>query len=210
MNDQRKTIIMPLRVGLTGGLGSGKTTVARIFEVLGIPVYYADDQAKKLMNENEVLKKKIISHFGPGAYKAGELDRSYLASIVFDNKQKLELLNSLAHPITIADANTWMNKQNSAYAIKEAALIFESGVAEHLDYVIGVSAPKSLRIQRAMKRDNLKKEEVVARMKKQMEESIKMNLCDFVIINDGQQLIIPQVLEMNTKLLELSSKSLLS
>jgi len=201
---------MPLRVGLTGGLGSGKTTVARIFEVLGIPVYYADDQAKKLMNENEGLKKKIISHFGPEVYKTGELDRSYLASVVFDNKQKLELLNSLVHPVTIADANTWMNEQNSPYAIKEAALIFESGVAEHLDYVIGVSAPQPLRIQRAMKRDNLQREEVVARMKRQMEESIKMNLCDFVIINDGQQLVIPQVLELNTKLLELSSKSLLS
>ena len=192
---------MVLRIGLTGGIGSGKTTVAKIFEVLGIPVYYADAAAKRLMNEDEELKKIIIDHFGKDSYSNGKLNRSYIASIVFNNKEKLELLNSLTHPATIRDANNWMQKQKSPYVIKEAALIFESGSAEHLDYVIGVFTPAPLRIQRTMDRDKLTREEVLQRMSKQIDEEIKMRLCDFVLINDEQQLLIPQVLELHRTLL---------
>src|SRR5262245_41088511 len=113
-----------LRIGLTGGIGSGKTTVARIFESLGIPVYYADEAAKKLMNTNTALRESIINHFGPNAYKNNKLDRQYLAAIVFNDKQKLELLNSLTHPATIRDAEEWIKKQTSLYIVKEAALLF--------------------------------------------------------------------------------------
>jgi dephospho-CoA kinase len=197
---------MPLRVGLTGGLGSGKTTVAKIFEMLGIPVYYADEEAKKILTRNSRLKQKIIEHFGNESYTGNELNRPFLASIVFNNKEKLDLLNSLVHPITIEDGIHWMKKQRTPFAIKEAALIFEGGVASYLDYVIGVYAPLPLRIQRAMKRDNLTREQVLARMNKQMDENIKMRLCDFIIFNDGQQLVIPQVIQLNQKLLELSMK----
>jgi dephospho-CoA kinase len=192
-----------LKIGITGGIGSGKSTVAKLFEVLGIPVYYADDAAKQLMNDNEVLKQQIQKEFGEEAYTNGKLNRKYIADIVFANPEKLELLNSLVHPATLQDADEWMNKQTTAYTIKEAALIFESGAQEQLDYVIGVYAPTPLRIQRTMQRDNISREEVMARMNKQIDETIKMRLCDFVITNDEQQMIIPQVIQLHQKLLTL-------
>jgi dephospho-CoA kinase len=197
---------MVLKIGLTGGIGSGKSTVAKIFEVLGIPVYYADTEAKRIMNEDPQLKADIIKHFGQDAYMEHELNRPYLSSIVFNNKEKLSLLNSLVHPATIRDSKEWINKQTATYAIKEAALIFESGTQEFLDYVIGVSAPEHLRIHRAMKRDQLTREQVLKRMSKQIEEVIKMHLCDFIIYNDEVKPVIPQVLELHKKLVALSKK----
>ena len=193
-----------LRIGLTGGIGSGKSTVAKIFEVLGIPVYYADAAARRLMNENEELKKKIIDHFGKGSYADGQLNRPYISSLVFNDTEKLELLNSLTHPATILDADKWMLGLTTPYAIKEAALIFESGSAKHLDHVIGVSSPAPLRIQRIMQRDKITKEQVLQRMDGQMDEDKKMRLCDFIIINDEQQLVIPQVLKLHDKLLDIA------
>jgi dephospho-CoA kinase len=195
-----------LKIGLTGGIGSGKSTVAKIFGVLGIPVYYADEEAKKLMNEDEELKRRIMLQFGEDTYANGTLDRKKLASIVFNNEEKLEGLNALVHPATINAANAWMKKQTSTYTIKEAALIFESGSHELLDYVIGVSAPASLRIERVMRRENTSREEVTARMSRQMNEDEKMELCNFVIINDEQQLLIPQVVALHQQLLDLAKE----
>ena len=189
-----------LKVGITGGIGSGKSTVAKVFEVLGIPVYYADDAAKHLMNVNEELKKQIQQQFGDTVYKEGQLDRKFLAHIVFNSPEKLQQLNALVHPATLQDAETWLQNQTAPYAIKEAALIFESGAHEQLDYVIGVYAPAPLRIQRAMQRDTINRDEVIARMDKQIDETIKMRLCDFVITNDEQKLLIPQVLALHQKL----------
>jgi len=191
-----------LRIGLTGGIGSGKSTVARIFEVLGIPVYDADTASKKLMAENEELKSKIKNSFGEEAYKDGKLNRKYLAEEVFQKSEKLVLLNSLVHPATIKDAAEWMEKQNAPYIIKEAALIFESGSQKYLDYVIGVKAPLALRLQRTMERDQVTAEEVKARMDQQMDEEIKLRLCNYVIVNDEQQLLIPQVLELHERFLK--------
>jgi dephospho-CoA kinase len=176
-----------LRIGLTGGIGSGKTTVAHIFEVLGIPVYYADDAAKRLMNKDENLKQQIIQHFGEESYVDDKLNRSYLSSVV--------------HPATIADAELWMAKQTAPYAIKEAALIFEANAEKQLDLVIGVQSPLPIRIQRVMQRDNITEEAVLARMQKQMNEEEKMSRCDFVIVNDERELLIPQVLALHEKLL---------
>ncbi|MBK7374450.1 MAG: dephospho-CoA kinase [Chitinophagaceae bacterium] len=195
-----------LRIGLTGGIGSGKSTVARVFEVLGVPVYYADDAAKRMMNEDEELKEKIRQQFGEAVYTDGKLNRKLLAEIVFNAPEKLNQLNALTHPATIADAERWMQSQTMPYCIKEAALIFESGAQEHLDHVIGVTAPAPLRIQRTMLRDGITREEVMARMDKQMDESIKMRLCRFVLVNDEQQLLLPQVLELHEKLLLLEKK----
>src|SRR5687767_10423233 len=152
-----------LRIGLTGGIGSGKTIVARIFEFIGIPVYYADNRTKILMNTNSALRESIILHFGPESYSGNELNRSYLASIVFNDKEKLSLLNTLTHPVTINDAELWMKKQVTPYALKEAALLFESGATEKLDYVIGVYAPQHIRVKRVMERDKLSAEEVMKR-----------------------------------------------
>ncbi len=192
-----------LRIGLTGGIGSGKTTIARVFETLGIPVYNADDKTKFLMNTDEELKISIIQHFGNDAYKNDELDRKWLASIVFNNKGKLELLNSLTHPVTIRDAATWMKKQASPYVIKEAALLFESGATEQLDYIMGVYAPQPIRVQRVMERDKLLKEDIVKRISRQINEEIKMKLCDFVIANNEEQLVIPQVIALHQHFLSL-------
>ena len=183
-----------LKIGLTGGIGSGKSTVARIFETLGIPVYYADDAGKRLMNENEALKTAIQKHFGEATYTNGKLNRQLLSSLVFNDPEKLKLLNSLVHPATIKDAEEWMQQQSSPYAIKEAALIFESGSQAQLDKVIGVYAPVAVRIHRVMQRDNASREAVISRMNRQINEEIKMRLCDYVVKNDEQQLLIPQVL----------------
>lgn len=199
-----------LRVGLTGGIGSGKTTVAKILEVLGVPVYYADDAAKRLMHEDETLQQNIIQHLGLAVFKDKQLDRAHLSSLVFNDPGKLALLNSIVHPVTIADAENWMQSfekpgSEIKYAVKEAALIFESDAHKKLDYVIGVHSPYKLRLQRAMLRDNLSHEQVEARMAKQMDETKKMNLCNFIIVNDEEQLLIPQVLELHQKLLQLNS-----
>ena len=191
-----------LRIGLTGGIGSGKTTVAKVFETLGIPVYYADDTTKKLMNSHPELRAAIIQHFGSDSYKNDELDRKWLAYIVFNNKEKLDLLNSLTHPVTISDAEEWMKKQNSPYAIKEAALLFESGAVEYLDYVIGVYAPQHVRVKRVMERDDMPVDEVMKRISRQIDEEMKMKLCDFVIVNNEQELVIPQVLVLHEKFIK--------
>lgn len=198
-----------LRVGITGGIGSGKSTVAKIFEVLGVPVYYADDAAKRLMNEDVSLQEKIAEHFGSDIFENKQLNRALLASRVFTDPEKLSLLNAIVHPLTIADAEQWMKQvaktgnKKTPYALKEAALLFESGAQKKLDYVIGVNAPYKLRLQRAMLRDNLSKEEVEARMARQMDETKKMNLCNFIITNDEVQLLIPQVVELHGKLLRI-------
>jgi len=197
---------MTLRIGITGGIGSGKTTIAKIFEVLGAPVYYADDAARKLMNEDEGLKQELVRHFGEKTYAGGKLNREYLASIVFSDKKKLALLNSLVHPATIRNSIAWMKKQTAPYALREAALIFESGVQDQLDFVIGVSAPIELRIQRAMERDNITEEQVQERMARQINENIKMKLCDVIVYNDCRQMVIPQVLKLHEKFISISSK----
>ena len=190
-----------LKVGLTGGIGSGKSTVATIFEALGIPVYYADEAAKEIMNEDEDLKSEIISLFGPESYSEGKLNRKYIASLVFNNKPKLDALNAIVHPATIRAAEKWMQNQSAPYLIKEAALIFESGSQDQLDYVIGVHAPQTLRLLRVMKRDGVTKEEVLKRMDNQIDEEIKMRLCNFVIENDEQNAVLPQVLDLHKKLI---------
>jgi len=195
---------MTLKVGITGGIGSGKSTVAKVFEVLGIPVYYADEAARRVMNEDEEVRKQIIQHFGASAYRNNQLDRAYIGGQVFNNKQKLELMNSLVHPATIRDSENWMRRQTTPYAIKEAAIIFESGTQDQYDHIIGVTAPVPLRILRAMKRDGLTRDQVLARIEKQIQDVIKMRLCDFVIYNDEQQAIIPQVIALHEKLITLA------
>ena len=189
-----------LRVGLTGGIGSGKTIVARIFESLGVPVYNADEAAKRIMVERPALKEAIIDKFGPESYTNGELNRAHLSKIVFSDKEKIDWLNALIHPATIEDANKWMQQQNAPYVIKEAALLFESGAASELDYIIGVTAPENLRIQRVIKRDHSDPSQVKKRIDLQLEESLKQKLCDFTIVNDESSPLLSQILKIDQEL----------
>src|SRR5215203_360857 len=195
---------MFLKIGLTGGIGCGKTTVAKIFELLSVPVYYADEASRRLYHTNKELMSALKKHFGGDVYTNDQLNRSKVAGIVFNDPAKLNLLNSLVHPLTIKDAEEWMQKQNVPYIIKEAALLFEAGSAKGLDFVIGVSAPEELRIKRVMDRDGIKKEEVLTRINRQMDDKTKMSLCNFIIKNDEEQLVIPQVLALHEKFMELT------
>jgi dephospho-CoA kinase len=191
-----------LKIGLTGGIGSGKSTVAKIFELLNVPVYYADEASKRLYHTDKQLMADLKKHFGEDVYTNDQLNRSRLAELVFTNPEKLELLNSLVHPPTLRDAEEWMQKQTAPYILKEAALLFETGSAAGLDYVIGVKAPQHIRIKRVMDRDGVSREQVLSRIDKQLDEEIKMKLCDFIIDNSEQELVIPQVLELHERLLK--------
>jgi dephospho-CoA kinase len=190
-----------LKIGLTGGIGSGKSTVAEVFSLLGIPVFNADAVTKQLMEEDADLIKQIKNAFGEEAYSNNKLNRKYIASIVFNDAYQLEKLNAITHPAAIHAAQGWMKKQTSPYVIKEAALMFESASAAGVDLVIGVFAPQHIRIKRVMERDHLSRHEVLARMDKQIDEEIKMKLCDFVLVNDEQQLLIPQVMKLHQQFL---------
>jgi dephospho-CoA kinase len=199
-----------LKIGLTGGIGSGKTTVAKVFELLNIPVYYADEASKRLYQTDKELMAKIKDHFGEDVYADNQLNRAKLAALVFDKPDQLLLLNSLVHPPTIKDAQDWMNKQTGPYSIKEAALIFESGSNSGLDYVIGVKTPQHLRTKRVMERDGITREAVVTRMNRQMDEDQKMQLCDFIIENNEEQMIIPQVLKLHDLFLQKAKTNLVT
>jgi dephospho-CoA kinase len=193
---------MPLKIGLTGGIGSGKSTVAKLFELLQVPVYYADAASKLLYHSNQELKASLKHHFGEDVYTNDQLNRAKLAAIVFNDKDKLDLLNSLVHPLTIQDAAEWMSRQTAPYIIKEAALLFESGSVAGLDFVIGVYSPATIRIKRVMDRDGISRQDVLTRMARQIDEGIKMRLCDFVITNNEQEMVIPQVLDLHQQLLQ--------
>ncbi|MEN9299897.1 MAG: hypothetical protein RLZZ429_2210 [Bacteroidota bacterium] len=192
-----RTLFFMLKIGITGGIGSGKSIVSSIFKVLGIPVFDADTYAKNIMQTDDQLKAAVIDLFGDASYYQGQLNRKYIAEIVFKDPTQLEKLNALVHPATIRAGEEWSAKQNSPYTVKEAALFFESGSAEGMDYIIGVYAPQHIRINRVMQRDGVNREEVLERMKRQIQEEVKMRLCDFVIVNDDQRLLIPQVLQLH-------------
>jgi dephospho-CoA kinase len=189
-----------LRVGITGGMGSGKTTIARMFQVLGIPVYFADDEAKNLMNHDPALKQAIMAIFGHEAYNLNGLNREFISSVAFSEPDKLKALNAIVHPAVMAHGKAWMLSQYAPYSLKEAALLFESGSNKQLDLIIGVWCPVELRIERVMNRDSSSREQVLARMQKQMNEEEKMKLCDFVITNDERMALIPQVLSLHGEL----------
>lgn len=195
-----------LQVGITGGIGSGKSTVAKIFAALGVPVFDADAAAKQIMETDSHVKQQIVHVFGEKAYTNNALNRKHLAAIVFTDNYYLEKLNSIVHPAAIQAADNWAKTQNAPYVLKEAALIFEAGSGKNLDYIIGVYAPVALRIKRVMEREGVLREAVLQRMSKQINQQLKMKLCNFIIRNNEQEMVIPQVLSLHKKLLELAQK----
>lgn len=192
-----------LKIGITGGIGSGKSTVAKVFEILGIPVFYADSEAKSLMHTDALLIKSIKEVFGDEAYKDDQLNRKYIADIVFNNEQKLGSLNSLVHPAVFRSFDNWVKVQKSPYVLKEAALLFESGSFKLCDQTILVTAPEKLKIRRVMDRDNITEDQVRARINKQFSDEQGRKLADHVIINDEQHLLIPQVLQLHEQFLSI-------
>ncbi len=199
-----------LRVGITGGIGSGKTTVCRIFEVLGIPVYDADYWAKWLITNDLSLKAAIIDLFGPSAYAAdGSYNRSFVADLVFKNPDQLANLNAAVHPAVEAHSQAWHVEQsakNVSYTLKEAALLIESNGHKLLDYLIVVAAPEPLRIARVMQRDGIPESAVRARLKNQLPQENKIDLADFLIQNDEKHLLIPQVWAIHQQLLTFAAE----
>ncbi|MFM8451154.1 MAG: dephospho-CoA kinase [Haliscomenobacter sp.] len=191
-----------MHVGITGGIGTGKTTVCQIFELLGIPVYYADTRAKWLMEHQADLTRSIRLLLGAEAYTAdGHLNRAYIAGQVFGNPEKLAALNALTHPAVAQDALRWQQSQHQVpYTLREAALLFESGSYQTLDKIIVVSAPEALRIQRVMARDHCDRQSVLDRMARQMPQEEKEKRADFIIHNDGISQLIPQVLAIHRQL----------
>jgi len=186
-------------IGITGGIGSGKSTVAKIFETFGYLVYYADQRAKDLYLEDQDMKEQVISAFGPAVYTAdGQLDRKRLASIVFKDRSQLEILNGIVHPATRRDFQAWLQRiaasgYNKSFVLKEAAILYESGSDQGLDGVLTVYASKNTRLSRVLKRDGAVQDEVLARMDKQFPEQFKLFKADFSIYNDGHHHLIPQV-----------------
>ena len=198
---------IPFQIGITGGIGAGKSLICRIFQCLGVPVYDADGHAKELMTTDVILISNIKKEFGELSYNTdGSLNRSYLSSAVFNDSEKLNKLNSLVHPRVGGDYNRWVEKnRNNPYVMKEAALLFEAGSNKQLDKVIVVHAPEALRIKRVLARDpNRSEDQVRAIISKQMPEAQKMEKADFIIINDEKKLLVPQVLELHNQFLSIA------
>lgn len=188
-----------LKIGITGNMGSGKTTVSKVFEILGIPVFYADDAAKSVMVTDEILIAEIKATFGDASYfEDGALNRKHIADIVFNDGEQLKKLNALVHPATFRAFDKWLaTVKDAPYILKEAALLFESDSYKMCNHTIMVKAPLETRIQRVMQRDGFTREEVESRNAKQFPEEKKTTLADYIVNNDGTQLVIPQVLELH-------------
>jgi len=191
-----------LKAGVTGGIGSGKTLVCSILEKLGIPVYYADTEARRLMNQQEELRLQITDLLGKEAYSGGELNRQYVASRVFGKPVELEALNALVHPAVHEDFHRWAQEQKDApCVVEEAALLFESGGHKMLDMTVLVLAPTELRIERVMKRDGLEREAVELRIQHQMDEDAKKKLASSIIYNDDSGLLLPRVVHLHQQMI---------
>lgn len=190
-----------LKIGITGGIGSGKSTACSVFEHLGVPIYNSDVRAKELMSSSSDLIHALKEAFGASIYTGDRLNRPVLASIVFNDEEKLKLLNSIVHPAVGKDYAHWLSQNKEAkYTLKEAALLYEAGIYKDLDKIILVTCPVEERIKRVMKRDKVSKEEVERRIANQWTEERKLELADYVLDNSGDVLLLPQVLQLHRQL----------
>ena len=188
------------RIGLTGNIGSGKTTLASCFEILGIAVFNADKQAKLLMNKDVNLKQSLIAEFGKEVFLNNELNRKYLSKLAFNDDLVLKRLNALVHPVVQDAFEKWSIQQSGAYVIKEAAILFESNTYQSLDAIICISCPEEIRLKRILKRDDLSEKDVRQRISHQWAEEKKISLSDYVITNDNSSLVMPQILSVHSAL----------
>ncbi len=190
-----------LKVGITGGIASGKTTVTHLFEILRIPIYYADDRAKSLMINNPIIIHALTERFGKEVYINGNLNKELLRHELFNNSESKVYIDSVVHPVVYEDSNQWFSAQKKTpYAIKEAALLIESNGHLEMDKIIVVFTPIEIRIERLMKRDAISEEEALKRIASQMDETSKLKLADYVILNDGEHSLIEQVLAIHSEL----------
>jgi dephospho-CoA kinase len=191
----------PLRLGITGGIGSGKTSVCRVFSILGIPVFSADPVASVIMENNDGLKEKINQLAGKDMYAAGKLDRAELAALIFNNTEALNTINALVHPLVFDQFSQWVLQQESPYVIMEAAILFESGAWKLVDRIATVAAPVEERIQRVIQRNSLTREMVLKRIRNQMTDEEKISKSDYVIRNSENEMIIPVILKIHEDIL---------
>lgn len=194
---------MPVKVGITGGIGSGKSTVCKVFKLLGAPVFEADIVAKQLQNTNQKIRKGLIRLFGEYIYTSEDtVDRKKLAAIIFNDDLMLSKVNELIHPVVREEFEQWLEKQNSPYIVHEAAILFESGFYKRMDFNIVVSASEEQRIERIMQRDGINRESVIRRIQKQWSDERIQNLADMVIHNNNNNLIIPEIIKIDKQLKE--------
>lgn len=195
---------MALIIGITGGIGSGKSTVCQVFQLLGVPVFKADEVSKQLLDTNDVIKSGLIRLFGNEIYLSdGKVDQKKLASIIFNNEAQLKKVNELIHPEVRAEFESWVKKHSHfPYVIHEAAILFESGFYKMMDFTILVSAPENQRIDRVMERNSVTEAEVKERIKRQWPEEKKQQLADKELINDNKNLIIPEIIQIDKNLKE--------
>ncbi|MEP5256408.1 MAG: dephospho-CoA kinase [Winogradskyella arenosi] len=189
-------------VGLTGGIGSGKTTILKYFKSLGVPVYIADQEAKALMNSSTEIKQQLIRLFGDEAYKEGVLNRAFLSAKIFNDKALLQKMNAIVHPKVAAHFKTWLQQQEAPYVIKEAAIIFENNHQDQYDYIITVIADEALRIQRVMARDGATEDKVKSIIKNQWSDADKVKASDFVIVNNSLKEAKDKALQIHNSLLK--------
>lgn len=189
-----------LKIGITGGIGSGKSTICHFFATLGIPVFNADKEAKRIMNESSLIRSKMIMNFGKDIYLPNQtIDRKRLADLIFNSPSLIKKVNAIIHPEVRNYFFKWCDQQQSPYIIHEAAILFESGFYEMMDFTILITAPEQERIERVMKRDHITTEKVKERISKQWTDEEKIKLADKTINNDNQELVIPQLIELDKK-----------
>ena len=198
MMKKRKT---GFKLGVTGGIGSGKTSVCRVFNVLNIPVFSADREAKHIMENDKGIIRNMNSIAGKDLYSKGSLDRLELATIIFNDNSLLEKVNSLVHPVVFNHFSKWVAEQTAPYVIMEAAILFESGAAEYVDKVATVVAPVEERIERVIQRNKLTREQVMERMRNQMDDETRIKLSDYIIYNSENDMIIPAILKIHEEIL---------
>ena len=185
------------KIGLTGGIGSGKTTASKIFQIIGVPIYNSDKIAKKILKTNVSVKKNIIKYFGDQVLTCNKLDNKKIASLIFKQKDKLKIINSIIHPLVKKDFTNWCKKQKNTYIIKESALMFTSNAYKELDSIIFTKSPLNLRVKRIISRDQKNKKEIFSIMKNQSSDIFLEKKCDYIIQNDEKSSLIDQVLKLH-------------